>query len=100
MIQIKTAAEIALMREAGLVVGRTLELLRGAVAPGVTTADLDALAEESIVGAGAVPSFKGYQGFPASICASVNEEVVHGIPRRTKRLREGDIISIDCGAIV
>lgn len=100
MIQIKTAAEIALMRQAGLVVGRTLEALRGAVAPGVTTAELDELAEETIRAAGAVPSFKGYRGFPASICASVNEEVVHGIPRRSKRLRAGDIVSLDCGAIV
>jgi methionyl aminopeptidase len=88
------------MRAAGLVVGRTLERLRAAVAPGVTTADLDAIAEQSIRSAGAVPSFKGYRGFPASICTSVNEEVVHGIPRRSKRLREGDVISIDCGAIV
>ncbi len=100
MIQIKSADEIALMREAGLVVARTLERLRDAVAPGVTTADLDALAVASIRGEGAVPSFLGYRGFPASICASVNEEIVHGIPSRTKRLREGDIISIDCGAIV
>ncbi|MEO8293841.1 MAG: type I methionyl aminopeptidase [Actinomycetota bacterium] len=99
MIQIKTDAEIAVMRAAGLVVGRTLETVRAAVAPGVTTAELDAIAEESIRQAGAVPSFKGYQGFPASICASVNEEIVHGIPG-PKILREGDIISIDCGAIV
>lgn len=100
MIQIKSSDEIALMREAGLVVARTLALLCQAVAPGVTTADLDALAEDSIRGQGGVPSFKGYHGFPASICASVNEEIVHGIPRRTKTLREGDIISLDCGAIV
>lgn len=100
MIQIKSTDEIALMREAGLVVGRTLSLLRDAVAPGVSTAELDALAEDSIRGQGAVPSFKGYRGFPGSICASVNEEIVHGIPRSTKRLREGDIISLDCGAIV
>ncbi len=100
MIQIKSTDEIALMREAGLVVARTLGVLRDAVAPGVTTADLDALAEESIRSQGAIPSFLGYRGFPGSICASVNEEVVHGIPRPTKRLREGDIISLDCGAIV
>jgi methionyl aminopeptidase len=99
MIQIKTEAEIATMREAGLVVGRTLEVLRSAVAPGVTTADLDAIAEAEIRGAGATPSFKGYHGFPATICTSVNEEIVHGIPGG-KTLREGDIISIDCGAIV
>src|SRR5688500_3478551 len=99
VIQIKTEAEIAVMRAAGLVVARTLETVRAAVAPGVTTAELDAIAEDSIRQAGAVPSFKGYHGFPASICASVNEEIVHGIPG-PKILREGDIVSIDCGAIV
>jgi methionyl aminopeptidase len=100
MIQIKTDAEIALMREAGLVVGQTLQKLRAAVEPGMTTADLDAIAEESIRGAGAVPSFKGYRGFPACICTSVNDEIVHGIPSKQRRLRDGDVISIDCGAIV
>ncbi len=99
MIQIKTEAEIAVMRAAGLVVGRTLETVQAAVAPGVTTAELDAIAEDTIRQAGAVPSFKGYHGFPASICASVNEEIVHGIPG-PRILREGDIVSIDCGAIV
>jgi methionyl aminopeptidase len=99
-VQIKTRGEIALMREAGLVVGRTLEKLRAAVEPGITTRDLDDIAEKAIRGEGAIPSFKGYQGFPASICASVNEEVVHGIPSKKKVLREGDIISIDCGAIL
>lgn len=98
-IQIKNADQLALMREAGLIVGRTLELLRESVKPGITTADLDAIAEESIRSAGAVPSFKGYHGFPATICASVNEEIVHGIPRATRVLQEGDLISIDCGAI-
>lgn len=100
MIQIKSREEIARMREAGLVVCRTLERLRDAVRPGITTADLDAIAEDSIRGAGAVPSFLGYRGFPARICTSVNEEVVHGIPSPAKRLAEGDVISIDCGAIV
>lgn len=99
MIQIKTKPEIAVMREAGLVVGRALEALRVAVAPGITTAELDAIAADSIRAAGALPSFKGYHGFPATICASVNEEIVHGIPG-PKILREGDIVSIDCGAIV
>lgn len=99
-IQIKTPAQIAKMREAGLVVADALQTLASAAVPGVTTAELDALAEERILAAGAVPSFKGYQGFPATICASVNDEVVHGIPADTKRLREGDVISIDCGAIV
>src|SRR3954452_3510101 len=105
MIQIKSEAEIDLMRAAGLVVGRTLEALRAAAQPGVTTLELDELAEDSIRSAGAVPSFKGYQPhpavppFPGSICASVNDEVVHGIPG-PRRLHEGDIISIDCGAIL
>jgi methionyl aminopeptidase len=98
-IQYKTPEQVQKMRVAGVVVGETLELLRAAVAPGVTTADLDAIAEEHIVGAGAIPSFKGYQGFPATICASVNDEIVHGIPG-PKALREGDIVSLDCGAIV
>ena len=98
-IQYKTVDQVQKMRAAGLVVGQTLELLRAAVAPGVTTADLDAIAEEHIVGAGAIPSFKGYQGFPATICASVNDEIVHGIPG-PKVLREGDVVSLDCGAIV
>ncbi len=101
-VQIKTESEIAKMRVAGLVVARTLEKLRAAVEPGITTVELDAIAEKSIRDDGAVPSFKGYgqPSFPASICASVNDEVVHGIPHRRRVLREGDIISIDCGAIV
>jgi methionyl aminopeptidase len=105
MIQIKTDAEVALMREAGLVVGRTLAALQAAAVPGVTTQDLDDLAESTIRAAGAIPSFKGYQPhpsippFPASICASVNDEVVHGVPG-PRVLRDGDIISIDCGAIL
>ncbi len=105
MIQIKSDAEIGLMREAGLVVGRTLEALTAAAVPGVTTADLDQLAEAQIRAAGAIPSFKGYQPhrgvppFPGSICASVNDEIVHGIPGG-RVLGDGDIISIDCGAIL
>lgn len=105
MIQIKSDSEVAMMREAGLVVGRTLAALRAAARPGVTTAELDELAETSIRKAGAVPSFKGYQPhpavppFPGSICASVNDEIVHGIPG-PRVLRDGDVISIDCGAIL
>jgi methionyl aminopeptidase len=99
-IQLKTPAQIAKMREAGLLVGQTLQVIAAAAQPGVTTADLDALAEERIRAAGAVPSFKGYHGYPATICTSVNEEIVHGIPAATKRLREGSVISIDCGAIM
>ena len=99
-IQIKTPAQIARMYAAGQVVARTLAVLADAVRPGVSTADLDAIAEREIRGAGAVPSFLGYFGYPASICASVNEQVVHGIPGKGQRLRAGDIISIDCGAIL
>ncbi|MFB4313585.1 type I methionyl aminopeptidase [Actinomadura sp. 21ATH] len=99
-IQVKTAEQVELMRAAGLLVGRTLELLRDAVKPGITTKDLDVIAEANIRDHGGVPSFKGYHGFPATICASVNEEIVHGIPSSGKELRDGDIISIDCGAIV
>ena len=99
-IEIKTPEQILAMRKAGLVVARTLEVLRAAVRPGISTADLDELAEREIRGAGATPSFKGYHGYPASICTSVNEVIVHGIPRPDGVLRESDIISIDCGAIV
>ncbi len=98
--EIKTPEQVAVMREAGLVVGRTLRSLAAAVRPGITTAELDALAEDEIRAAGATPSFKGYHGYPATICASVNDEIVHGIPSRQRSLRDGDIVSIDCGAIV
>ncbi|MGC0422304.1 methionyl aminopeptidase [Embleya sp. AB8] len=98
-IERKTPEQIEKMRRAGAVVANTLELLREAAKPGVTTADLDTIAERSIRAAGAIPSFKGYHGFPASICASVNDVVVHGIPDDTP-LRDGDLISIDCGAIL
>jgi methionyl aminopeptidase len=99
-IQIKTPGQIAAMREAGLVVSHTLDVLSDAVEPGITTADLDAIAEREIRGAGAVPSFKGYHGYPATICTSVNDQIVHGIPSDSIRLGPGDLISIDCGAIV
>lgn len=100
-IQIKTQEQIDKMRTAGLLVGQTLELLRESVRPGISTAELDAIAEDNIRSGGGVPSFKGYSDppFPASICASVNDEVVHGIPGG-RVLAEGDIVSIDCGAIV
>jgi methionyl aminopeptidase len=98
-IEIKSAEQIELMRGAGLVVARTLAALQAAVAPGVSTRDLDVIAEASIRDHGAIPSFLGYHGYPASICASVNDEVVHGIPG-DRVLREGDQISIDCGAIL
>jgi methionyl aminopeptidase len=100
-VQIKSPDQIRKMRVAGLLVGETLELLRSSVRPGVTTGELDAIAEDNIRSHGGIPSFKGYSHppFPASICASVNDEVVHGIPS-DRALAEGDIISIDCGAIV
>ena len=100
-IEIKTPEQIEIMRKAGLVVGRTLELLRETVRPGVTTGELDAIAEDNIRSSGATPSFLGYSvpPFPASICTSVNDEIVHGIPG-DRVLAEGDIVSIDCGAIV
>jgi methionyl aminopeptidase len=97
MVIRKSRNEIEKMRRAGLVVAETLRDLRRMVEPGITTRELDAYAEKRIRSTGAYPTFKGYRGFPASICASVNDEVVHGIPSQRK-LREGDIIKIDCGA--
>ena len=88
------------MREAGRLVGEVLAELATVVAPGVTTADLDALAEKRIARAGATAAFKGYHGYPATICASINEEVIHGIPSGRRLLNEGDIISIDVGAVL
>ena len=99
-VSVKTPEQVELMRAAGLVVARTLERVAAAVAPGVTTGALDALAEESIRGEGAVPSFLGYHGFPGSICASAGSEVVHGIPSGERVLVEGELLSIDCGAIL
>jgi methionyl aminopeptidase len=98
-IEIKTPAQLAIMREAGLVVAAALRATAAAVEPGISTAELNAIAERVIRDAGAVPSFLGYQGFPATICTSVNDQVVHGIPGATP-LAAGDLISIDCGAIV
>lgn len=97
MITLKTERELKLMREAGRIVALAHQEVAKAIAPGVTTAELDAIAEKTIVDLGARPSFKGYNGFPGSICASINEEVVHGIPG-LKQLQDGDIISIDIGA--
>lgn len=97
MIIIKNETEIGYMRLASKVVSNTLAELVEVIKPGMTTAELDRLAEEIIVKQGARPSFKGYHGFPASICTSVNDEVIHGIPSN-RVLKEGDIISIDCGA--
>jgi methionyl aminopeptidase len=99
MITLKSARELALMREAGRIVAEVLAEIRAAVAPGVTTADLEAIAGRIIVDKhGAIPSFKGYRGFPGMICASINEEIVHGIPGE-QVLQEGDIVSVDVGVI-
>lgn len=98
-ITLKGAYELGLMRMAGQIVAEVHAAMREAVQPGVTTADLDRLAATIIQKRGATPSFLGYRGFPASICASVNDELVHGIPRPQRVLHDGDIISVDVGAI-
>ncbi len=100
MIVRKTGEEIATMARAGAVVARAHEAVAEALRPGMTTLDVDCIAEKVVVGEGAVPSFKGYRGFPATLCTSVNHEIVHGIPSADVVLEEGDILSIDCGAIV
>jgi methionyl aminopeptidase len=97
MIVLRSAAEIGRMRAANQLVSDVLASLEAAVAAGVTTADLDALAERLVREGGAEPAFKGYRGYPATLCASINEEVVHGIPSRSRVLRDGDIISLDMG---
>ena len=98
MIVCRSAAELERMREAGRLVGEVLSELASKVAPGVSTAELDAVAEKWMADAGAVPAFKGYHGYPATICASINDEVIHGIPSGRRVLEEGDIVSIDVGA--
>jgi len=97
MITLKSAHEIDQMRRAGAVVARILQDMAEMVAPGITTWDLDRLAESRIRELGAKPAFKGYHGFPACVCISVNEEVVHGIPSKKKVLKEGDIVGVDFG---
>jgi methionyl aminopeptidase len=102
MVTIKRPDEIARMRHAGLILVDVLEALREALRPGVTTAELDRIADDMIARGGAVPSFKGYGSdppFPASICASINDEVVHGIPSPRRRVREGDVVKLDVGCI-
>ncbi len=98
MISIKTKQEIAAMRDAGRIVAEVLALMGEMVKPGISTYELDTAAEKYIRKCHADPTFKGYQGFPASICASINEEIVHGIPSKHRILMEGDIVSIDTGA--
>ncbi len=99
MIILKTPAEVLVMAEASRVVAEALEIVRKAVCPGISTEELDRVAEEAIRARGAVPAFKGYRNYPKTLCASVNEQVVHGIPSKRK-LKEGDIIGLDLGAIV
>jgi methionyl aminopeptidase len=98
MISIKSPREIEMMRIAGRIVAETLELMRESIRPGITTKELDTIAEAHIRKSGGIPAFKGYNGFPASICSSINEQVVHGIPGSTV-LNDGDIIGIDIGAV-
>ncbi len=97
-IEIKSKREIEIMRKASAIVATTLKEIMEITAPGMTTADLDAYAEKRIREMGATPSFKGYCGFPASICSSINNEVVHGIPSKKKVIREGDVVKVDTGA--
>lgn len=99
MITIKTAEEIELMRKANVIVRDTLDLLRDNIKEGMTTKALDKIAYDYITKCGAKPSFLGYDGFPASICTSINEQVVHGIPSDKVVIKEGDIVSVDCGSI-
>lgn len=99
-IEIKTPGQLTLMREAGLVVARMLRAVADAAEPGISTAELDAIAEREMKAAGATSSFKGYHGYPATICTSVNDQIVHGIPRPDVRLAAGDVLSVDAGAIV
>lgn len=99
MIILKTPAEIEIMAEASRIVADVLEIIRRQVRPGISTEDLDSLAEKEIRARGAVPAFKGYRNYPKTLCASINEQVVHGIPSKRK-LKEGDIIGLDLGAIV
>src|SRR5215218_6109079 len=99
-IELKTPGELAAMRAAGAVVADALAAVAAATKAGVSTKELDAIAEQVIRAAGAVPSFLGYHGFPATICASVNDQIVHGIPSAEQVFADGDLISVDCGAIL
>lgn len=99
MVSIKSEREIKLMREAGKILAKVHEELGKAIEPGMSTMDIDRLGERLIRSYGCIPSFKNYNGYPASICVSVNDEVVHGIPNKHHILREGDIVSLDAGVI-
>jgi methionyl aminopeptidase len=99
-VVLKSAQEIEKMRRAGKVVREVLELVRDHVKPGATTLDLEKVAEKRIAELGATPAFKGYHGYPCVLCTSINSEVVHGIPSKKRVLKEGDIVSVDCGAVI
>ena len=100
MIVLKSAREIALMRRGGEILSDVMDMLRGFVEPGMSTAEIDEEVERFIVARGAVPAFKGYRGFPATVCISINDEIVHGIPSPHRRIKEGDIVGLDLGCIV
>ena len=99
MVTIKSAHEIELMRAAGKILGKVPQDLGKELKPGMTTLEIDRIGEEMIRSYGCIPSFKNYQGYPASVCVSVNEEVVHGIPSKRRLLKEGDIVSLDIGVM-
>ena len=98
-VTIKTEKELTYMWEAGQVVAKTHQVLKGAIQPGISTKELDTIAEREIRALGAIPAFKGYRGFPGTLCVSVNDEIVHGIPSK-RTVKEGDLVSLDLGAIV
>jgi methionyl aminopeptidase len=100
MICLKSERELETMDRANALVHRVLRAVHEAAVPGIATGDLDALAEEMIVAGGGTPAFKGYRGYPATLCTSVNDVIVHGIPNGKNRLREGDLVSVDCGVLL
>ena len=100
MIYLKTDEEIELLRENNILVSKTLAEVGRHIRPGISTKELDRIAEDFIRAHGAVPAFLGYEGYPASLCISVNEQIVHGIPSPTCILKEGDIVSVDCGTFM
>src|SRR5579863_1539315 len=100
MINCKSHSELEKMRRSGRIVRQVLEMVRDMAAPGVSTMDLERAAEEKIRELGAKPAFKGYQDYPCVLCTSVNNEIIHGIPSEKRMLKEGDIVSIDCGVVL
>ena len=100
MIELKSGREIGLMRRGGHILSEVMDRLRTSVKPGMSTLEIDTDVEEFIRSRGAIPAFKGYRGFPATVCISINEEVVHGIPSSSRHVKEGDIVGLDLGCIV